>query len=57
MSSSKQTNISASDKALITDLDKQIRNYVLEYGTPKDSELLNQAISDIGQYHENQERK
>ena len=57
MSSSKQTNISASDKALITDLDKQIRSYVLEYGTPKDSELLDQAISDIGQYHENQERK
>jgi guanosine-3',5'-bis(diphosphate) 3'-pyrophosphohydrolase len=57
MSSSKHTNISASDKALITDLEKQIRSYVLEYGTPKDSELLNQAISDIGQYHENQERK
>ena len=57
MSSSKQTNISASDKALITDLDKQIRSYVLEYGTPKDSELLDQAISDIGQYHENQKRK
>ncbi|MDE0792222.1 MAG: HD domain-containing protein [SAR324 cluster bacterium] len=57
MSSSKQTNISASDKALITDLEKQIRSYVLEYGTPKDSELLDQAISDIGQYHENQKRK
>ena len=57
MSSSKQTNISASDKALITDLDKQIRSYVHEYGTRKDSELLDQAISDIWQYHENQKRK
>jgi len=57
MSSSKQTNISASDKALITDLDKQIRSYVQEYGTPKESELLDQAISDIRQYHENQKRK
>ena len=57
MSSSKQTNISVSDKALITDLDKQIRSYVNEYGTHKDSELLDQAISDIGHYHENQKRK
>ena len=39
-----QKNISASDKALITDLDKQIRDYVKEYGTRKDSELLDQAI-------------
>jgi len=57
MSSSKQTNISANDKALITDLDQQIRSYVQEYGTRKDSELLDQAISDIRQYHENQKRK
>ena len=57
MSGSKQTNISANDKALITDLDQQIRSYVQEYGTRKDSELLDQAISDIRQYHENQKRK
>ena len=57
MSGSKQTTISANDKALITDLDQQIRSYVQEYGTRKDSELLDQAISDIRQYHENQKRK
>ena len=52
-----QKNISASDKALITDLDKQIRDYVKEYGTRKDSELLDQAISDIRYHHEDQRRK
>ena len=57
MSSNEQTNISVSDKALITDLDQQIRSYVQEYGTRKDSELLDQAISDIRHYHENQKRK
>jgi guanosine-3',5'-bis(diphosphate) 3'-pyrophosphohydrolase len=57
MTSAKQTNILASDEALITDLEKQIRSYVQEYGTCKDSELLDQAISDIRQHHEYQQRK
>jgi RelA/SpoT family (p)ppGpp synthetase len=57
MSSTKQTNISASDKAVITELDKQIRSYVQENGTSKDSELLDQAIADIRKHHENQKRK
>ena len=37
---------SASDKALIAKLVKQIRSYVQKYGTVKDSELLEQAIAD-----------
>ena len=52
-----QKNISASDKALITDLDKQIRDYVKEYGTRKDSELLDQAISDIRYHQEAKSRR
>ena len=36
----KKTASSASDKALIAKLVKQIRSYVQEYGTVKDSELL-----------------
>ena len=53
----KKTASSASDKALITKLVKQIRNYVLEYGTVKDSEMLEQAIADIQKHHEHQKRK
>jgi len=53
----KKTASSASDKALIAKLVKQIRNYVLEYGTVKDSEMLEQAIADIQKHHEHQKRK
>ena len=57
MSLNKHVNISSEDKSLIKDLDKQIRSYVREYGTSKDSDLLDQAISDIRHHHENQRRK
>ena len=57
MSSTKQNKISKRDKDLILDLDKQIRDYVQEFGTSRDSELLDQAISDIHKHHENQIRK
>ena len=57
MSSTKQSKISESDKAIILGLDKQIRDYVKEFGTSRDSELLDQAISDIHKHHENQKRK
>ena len=53
----KKTASSASDKALIAKLVKQIRNYVLEYGTVKDSEMLELAIADIQKHHEHQKRK
>jgi RelA/SpoT family (p)ppGpp synthetase len=53
----KKTASSASDKALIAKLVKQIRSYVQEYGTVKDSELLEQAIADIRKHHEHQKRK
>ena len=53
----KKTASSASDKALIAKLVKQIRNYVLEYGTVKDSEMLEQAIADIQKHHKHQKRK
>tara|TARA_Y100001970_G_scaffold293411_1_gene440023 strand:- start:635 stop:2848 length:2214 start_codon:yes stop_codon:yes gene_type:complete len=49
--------ISEKDQNLIKELDQNIRNYVKEYGNKKDSELLNQAISDIKKHHENQKRK
>ena len=57
MISAGKTRISKKDKVLITKLDQQIRNYVQEYGTSKDSELLDQAISDIRKHHEHQTRK
>ena len=47
MASVRKKTISKDDKKLIAELDKQIRIYVQEYGTPRDSELLDQAISDI----------
>ena len=53
----KKTASSASDKALIAKLVKQIRSYVQEYGTVKDSELLEQAIADVRKHHEHQKRK
>ena len=48
---------SSKDLKLINELDQNIRNYVLKYGSHKDSELLDQAISDIHKHHENQTRK
>ena len=43
----RKKSISKDDKNLIAELDQQIRSYVLEYGTSRDSELLDQAIADI----------
>ncbi|HIO10221.1 MAG TPA: bifunctional (p)ppGpp synthetase/guanosine-3',5'-bis(diphosphate) 3'-pyrophosphohydrolase, partial [Deltaproteobacteria bacterium] len=57
MSTTKQTNISASDKSLISDLDNQIRSYVQANGTDKDADLLDQAIADIRKHHGHQLRK
>ena len=57
MSTTKQTNISASDKSLISDLDNQIRSYVQANGTDKDADLLDQAITDIRKHHGHQLRK
>ena len=39
------------DKNLISELDQQIRSYVQEYGTGRDLELLDQAITDINKHH------
>ena len=44
MASAREKTISKDDKNLIAELDQQIRSYVLEYGTSRDSELLDQAI-------------
>ena len=49
--------ISNDDKNLISELDQQIRSYVHEYGSNRDSELLDQAITDINKHHQNQKRK
>ncbi|MBC8257793.1 MAG: bifunctional (p)ppGpp synthetase/guanosine-3',5'-bis(diphosphate) 3'-pyrophosphohydrolase [SAR324 cluster bacterium] len=57
MLSTKNKNISTGDKTLIAELVESIRSYVLQYGTSKDSEMLNQAISDIRKHHEHQKRK
>ena len=57
MVSIRKKAISKDDKNLIADLEQQIRSYVLEYGNSKDSELLDQAISDINKHHQNQRRK
>ena len=48
---------SKDDKNLISELDQQIRSYVQEYGTGRDLELLDQAITDINKHHQNQTRK
>ena len=48
---------SSKDLKLINELDQNIRIYVEKYGSHKDSELLDQAISDIHKHHENQIRK
>ena len=48
---------SKDDKNLISELDLEIRSYVQEYGTSRDSELLDQAIADINKHHQNQTRK
>ena len=48
---------SKDDKNLISELDQQIRSYVHEYGTSRDSVLLDQAIADINKHHQNQTRK
>ena len=45
------------DKNMISELDQQIRSYVQEYVTNRDSELLDQAIADINKHHQNQTRK
>ena len=50
MSSVRKKAISKDDKNLIVELDQQIRSYVQEYGTSRDSELLDQAISDINKH-------
>ena len=57
MKSARKKAISKDDKNLIAKLDKQIRSYVQEYGTSRDSELLDQAIADIIKHHQNQTRK
>ena len=53
----KKIAISVGDKALIAKLVKQIRCYVQEFGTVKDSELLEKAIADIRKHHKHQIRK
>ena len=57
MSSVRKKAISKDDKNLIVELNQQIRSYVQEYGTSRDSELLVQAIADINKHHQNQTRK
>ena len=57
MTSVRKKEQSKDDKNLILELDRQIRSYDQEYGTSRDSELLNQAISDINKHHQNQTRK
>ena len=52
-----KTTISTGDNSLIVKLVEQIRSYVQEYGTVKDSELLEQAIADVRKHHEHQKRK
>jgi len=57
MASVREISKSKDDKKLISELDQQIRSYVQEYGTSRDSELLDQAIVDINKHHKNQKRK
>ena len=57
MTSARKKSISKDDKNLIAKLDQQIRSYVQEYGTSRDSELLDQALADIIKNHQNQTRK
>ena len=56
MYSNQPLKISKKDHDLIRELDQNIRIYVQKYGNSKDSELLDQAISDIHKHHENQIR-
>ena len=57
MASVRKKAKSKDDKKLISKLDQQIRSYVQEFGTSRDSELLDQAIADINKHHKNQTRK
>ena len=53
MTSVRKKAKSKEDMNLISELDQQIRNYVQEFGTSRDSELLDQAIADINKHHQN----
>ena len=57
MASVREIVKSKDDKNLISELDQHIRSYVQEYGTSRDTELLDQAIADIKKHHQNQTRK
>ena len=57
MASVRKKAKSKDEKKLISKLDQQIRSYVQEFGTSRDSELLDQAIADINKHHKNQTRK